>query len=212
MQAHCHCHKEKGKMSEKRIKERRSGIDRRSNNLETEVSELRNIIFSMLNFTNMYALVLDQQMVVRFVNTSLALDLGYKSYNDVIGQCWLDFIPEKDRKIIGAIHTAVSLAEGNWNKYREFKNQILNKNGDIFHVHWFNSHINTNLNWTFSFGVRERPIIKDDVDIDSVRDYYRDIINKDREMIFALRDVIGLRDKIVDTCRPNFNQEDTIYL
>jgi len=200
-------------MSEKRVKERRSGIDRRnSSNLETEVNELRNIIFSMLNFTNMYALVLDQEMIIRFVNKSLSFDLGYTSYTELIGHCWLDFVPEKERQLVGVIHKSVALAEGNWHKYREFKNQIVSKNGIIFDIHWFNSHINTNLNWTFSFGVRERPIIKEDADIDNIRHYYRDIINKDREMIFALRDVIGLRDKIVDTCKPNFNQEDTIYL
>jgi hypothetical protein len=50
----------------------------------------------MLNFTNMYCLVLDKEMVIKFANLSLALDLGFESYEEMIGHCWLDFI--KDRR------------------------------------------------------------------------------------------------------------------
>lgn len=191
--------------------ERRSGFERRRNDLEYEVKELRDIIFTMLNFTNMYALVLDQEMIVRFANTSLALDLGFKGYQELIGRCWLDFIKPEDFKTVSAIHQAIANGIGDWEKYREFKNTIVAKNETI-EVYWFNSHINTDYNWTFSFGVRARPIVQDEINMNSIRNYYRDIINKDREMIVALRDVIGLRDKIVDTCKPNFSKEDSIFV
>lgn len=195
-----------------KIVERRSGIDRRKDEMEFEIKELRNTIFTMLNFTSLYALVLDQQMKIRFINTSLAIDLGYTGYSELIGRCWLDFIVEEERNIVKMIHQSVALAEGNWDEYREFKNRIVDKNGYTIEVYWFNSHINTDYNWTFSFGVRAKPVIKDDDSINSVRNYYRDIINKDREMITALRDVISMRDKIVDTCKPSFKKEDSIFV
>jgi hypothetical protein len=191
--------------------ERRSGIERR-NSLEDEIKDLRNIIFNMLNFTNMYALVLDQNLVVRFANSSLSIDLGFKGYTDLIGRCWLDFVSDKERDIISVIHKSISNGISGWEKYREFKNVIVNSNGDTIEVHWFNSHINTDLNWTFSFGIRKRPVVIDDINMDSIRSYYRDIINKDREMIIAMRDVIHLRDKIVDTCKPGFTTDDKIYV
>lgn len=191
--------------------DRRSGLDRRKNDLEYEVKELRNTIFTMLNFTNMYALVLDQQMLIRFANASLALDLGFKGYSELIGKCWLDFIDPHERKTVNVIHQAIANGTGDWEKYREFKNTIVSIDKTI-EVYWFNSHINTDYNWTFSFGVRARPIIQDELNMASIRNYYRDIINKDREMINAMRDVIGLRDKIVDTCKPNFSTEDNIFV
>lgn len=191
--------------------ERRSGIERR-NNLEYEVRELRNIIFNMLNFTNMYSLVLDQNLTIRFANASLSIDLGFKEYTELIGRCWLDFVVPKERDMISVIHKSIADGTDGWEKYREFKNHIVNTDKDTIEVHWFNSHINTDYNWTFSFGIRKRPLIIDDINMDSIRSYYRDIINKDREMIIAMRDVIHLRDKIVDTCKPGFNIDENIYV
>lgn len=193
------------------INERRSGIERRST-LEDEVKELRNIIFNMLNFTNMYSLVLDQNLIVRFANASLSIDLGFKGYTELIGRCWLDFVADEEKDVIAVIHRSVADGIDGWEKYREFKNNIVAANNDLIEVHWFNSHINTDYNWTFSFGIRKRPLIIDDINMESIRSYYRDIINKDREMIIAMRDVIHLRDKIVDTCKPSFDTEEKIYV
>jgi len=169
--------------------------------LEEQVKELRNIIFNMLNFTNMYVLVLDEAMVIKFANMSLAIDLGLESYNDLVGHCWLDFITDEESNLVTNIHAAVANGVENWEKYREFQNKICGKKGNI-DVHWFNSHINTEYNWTFSFGIQKKVVKK--VTMDTVRNYYQDIISKDRVMINSMRDVIGLRDKIVDSCKPNF--------
>lgn len=170
--------------------------------MSEEVKELREIIFNMLNFTNMYCLVLDQKMIIKFVNSSLALDLGYSSYQDVIGKNWINFIDPDEKKIIETIHISISNGINDWeNKYREVHGNIINKNGKKIKVYWFNSHINSSLNWTFSFGIKKH-IPLETKNIDSVREYYHDILNKDKIMINTMRDVMGLRDKIVDSCKP----------
>lgn len=167
-----------------------------------ELKELREVIFNMLNFTNMYCLVLDNKLVIKFVNLSLAIDLGFESYTNLIDQCWLDFIDEREITMITTVHSAVANGIENWEeKYREVQNKIITKEGKSISVHWFNSHINTDLNWTFSFGIKREPVIDS---VDSIRDFYYDVIQKDRVMINSMRDVMGLRDKIVDSCRPNF--------
>lgn len=190
------------------VNERRSGIDRRTS-LENRVKDLRGIIFKMLNFTNMYTLILDQNLIIRFANSSLAIDLGFDGYSGLTGKCWLDFVPEREQNIIEGIHKSIANGTNDWEKYREFKNRIRNINGEEIETYWFNSHINTDYNWTFSFGIRKRPIVQDDVNMDSIRNYYRDIINKDREMIKSMREVIGFRDDIVNTCKTDF--ADNIY-
>lgn len=171
--------------------------------LEQEVKELRETIFNMLNFTNMYCLVLDTEMVIKFINQSLALDLGYKSYEEIIGKCWLDFIIEDDQDLIKSVHASVAYGVDEWEeKYREVQNNIRRLDGNVMTVYWFNSHVNTNLNWTFSFGL-QRPIRVTEGN-DSIRDFYYDVIQKDRLMINSMRDVMGLRDKIVNSCKPAF--------
>lgn len=167
-----------------------------------EMQELREVIFNMLNFTNMYCLVLNDQLIIKFVNLSLAMDLGYDSYTELLDKCWLDFVKEKDREMIATVHSAVANGIGNWeDKYREVQSDIITKDGKIISVFWFNSHINTNINWTFSFGIKKEPVIDS---VDSIRDFYYDVIQKDRVMINSMRDVMGLRDKIVDSCKPTF--------
>ncbi len=190
-------------MMERRSHKRRMLEERRKNmsELKSQVKELRSIIFNMLNFTNMYVLILDQNMIIKFANNSLAIDLGFEKYDDLLDKCWLEFIKTKEGETISAIHHAIANGTKDWEVYREFQNTINGKKGEL-NVCWFNSHINTDYNWTFSFGIRKKTT--QEVSMDSVREYYQDIISKDRVMINAMRDVIGLRDKIVDSCKPSF--------
>jgi hypothetical protein len=174
--------------------------------LQKQVKELRNTIFNMLNFTNMYILVLDEKMEIKFANNSLAIDLGLNKYQRLLGRCWLDFIKEEDITMVKNVHKYISHGIKGWEKYKEFQNTIKGKDRDIF-VNWFNSHINSDYSWTFSFGISKKtvyiPITEED-SIDNIRNYYHNMINKDRVMINSMRDVIGLKDKIIDSCKPNF--------
>jgi hypothetical protein len=166
-------------------------------NLEEQVNKLRKTIFDMLNYANMYVLVLDEKMEVGYANNSLAIDLGLDKYSDLVGRCWLDFISDDDRKAVTTIHSVVSRGIDNWEKYREFQNNIKGVDVNIA-VHWFNSHINSNYNWTFSFGIRREPVTE--VTMKSIRTYYRDIIDQDRTMINSMRDMIIFRNKVIDSC------------
>lgn len=165
----------------------------------SEKKELSEIIFMMLNFTNMYCLALDDQIKIKFANLSLAMDLGYQSYSELIDKNWLNFLEEKDKELLKIVHESIAYDKEDWeNKYREVQNNIITTEGKIIPVYWFNSHINSEINWTFSFGIK-KPAVKED----DVRIFYQDLIKKDRIMINSLRDSIGLnlRDKIVDTCK-----------
>jgi hypothetical protein len=169
----------------------------------SETEKLKKIIFSMLNFTNMYCLVLDHEMHVKFVNLSLAIDLGFESYEEVIDQCWMDFIIPNEKDMIKTIHHSIANNLNNWErKYVEVQSTMLTKNNKAIEVYWFNSHINTDLNWTFSFGIKKRDMTKDEDE--NLRDFYFDMIKKDRVLINSMRDSLGLRNEIINTCKPNF--------
>ena len=174
--------------------------------LKEQVKQLRRTIFQMLNYANMYVLVLDEKMDIKFANNSLAVDLGFNGYKEVVGKCWLDFITEKERKIIITIHAIVAGGIEDWEKYREFQNIIKSINGEEIGVHWFNSHINTDFNWSFSFGIRQKPNTQ--VTMESIRKYYKDIVDKDRTMINSMRDMLVFRNKIMDSCEPKFDVEN----
>lgn len=165
-----------------------------------EIKKLRKTIFNMLNYANMYVLVLDEKLTIKFCNNSLAKDLGFESEREVMGRCWLDFIDDKERKTIVTVHSILANGMDSENKYKEFINNIVCKNGECILVHWFNSYINSNFNWTFSFGIRKKPVTE--ITADSIRQYYRDIIDKDRTMIHSMRDMILFKDRVLDSCEP----------
>jgi hypothetical protein len=73
--------------------------------------------------------------------------------------------------------------------YKEFTNDILDKDNKTITVKWFNTLINSEFNCVFSIGL---PLTKEptlDEDIDSLRSYFRDILEKDKTTINAMKEV-----------------------
>jgi PAS domain S-box-containing protein len=157
----------------------------------------------MLNYANMFVLVLNEEMIIKYTNNSLAKTLGFLTYKDIIGRCWIDFLIEDEIKTVKIVHKKIADGEEDWTKYKEFRNHIKPMMGEPIMVHWFNSHINSEYNWSFSFGLRKdrNPIM---VTMDSIRDYYKDIIEYDRTMIESMKDTI-INDEDKKTCQPTLN-------
>jgi len=156
----------------------------------------------MMNYANMFVLVLDDKMIIRFCNWSLATALGFENEFEPIGSCWLDFIQDHERELISSVHNSVMMDQEIARQFQEYANNIVTLNGEILDVKWFNAQINHDYHWTFSFGLLVQPA--DQVSEESVRSYYRDIIQKDRTMILSLRDMIVKGSKTVESCEPKF--------
>ena len=160
--------------------------------LESESYVLKKAIWDMLNYANMYVLLLDCDMTIRLVNWSLATDLGFENEQEVIGKNWSEFIPENCKKIVKTAHRCLAF-EDNKKRYRELTNDIQTLSGKKITVKWFNIHINSSYQMTFSIGLKSNILKSSDATIvseDSIRSYYRDIIEKDRTMIQSLKDVV----------------------
>jgi len=165
-----------------------------SDSLEDQVKQLKNIIFNMLNFTSIYVLILDNRMNIKFINNSLAVDLGFRTYKELLGRCWMDFIDSKEKNVILTAHNSIINKKDNWeDKYKELKTNIVGKNGEVNSVYWFNSHINSDYNLTLSFGIKKN--INPGITIESVRNYYKDILDKDRLMILSMKDTIKMKEE-----------------
>lgn len=174
--------------------------DRFESNDSLEANKLRKAIWDMMNFANMYVVVLDEKMNIKFVNYSLYNDLGFTEHNDVLGKCWLDFIKQEDRGNIKSVHSSFSVSEEKKvdKRFVEYTNDIITLTGEILSVKWFNAHINTEYDWTFSIGIQaEKPVL---ISADSVRKYYKQVLENDRTMILALRDTIIKENEKSDSC------------
>jgi len=163
-----------------------------------EKEALRKAIWDMLNYANIFVVLLDSEMNIVLINYSLATKLGFKDETEAIGRCWLDFIKPEEHDQLTTIHHSLAY-EGDHEKYREVINDIVKLSGDTCTIKWFNFTVNSDYHLTFSLGIpKEFPI---QVTEESVRSYYKDVLAKDRTTIDSLRDMIVKGTKTPDFCK-----------
>lgn len=164
--------------------------------LKLEAKSLRKAVWDMLNYAQMYVVILDRDMNIVLINYSLSTALGFKNEKEPIGRCWGDFIPPEGQDLVYVIHQKLAFEQDN--SYREVTNEILTMDGEKILVKWFNIPINSQFNMTFSFGLPrlDTPLI---ISEDAVRAYYHDILHRDKTMIKSIRDSL-VAQKRVESC------------
>jgi len=151
-----------------------------------ETRALKKALWDILNYANLFLVLLDHNMNVQLVNWSLATKLGFEDEKAMIGKCWLDFIKPEEKTMIKTIYNKIADDEKNAEEYREITSEIVLPNEDNLVVKWFNIRINEDFNTTLSIGVQRCIPIEETED--SIRSYYRDIIDKDKTMIKSIRE------------------------
>lgn len=142
------------------------------------------LLLQILNYSNAYVLVLDREMNIRYINQTLTNRIGFESYQEVLGKCWLEFIPESLQDKIKMVHASI-VRDNDCTEYREYINRIKDVNGIEFKIKWFNMCINHGTFWTFSFGLPQVEMVE--VSEDDIRARFMDAIESDRTMIKALK-------------------------
>jgi len=141
-------------------------------------------LWDLLNYSNIYVVVFDRDFIIQLINWPLSKVIGFDDEKIAIGKKWDDYIPKYDK----------ALSKNEYQKIIEDKKSYSELTIDVGFkdnystVKWFNSYINSTVNWIFCIGV---PITKDITfkdNIDSVRSYFRDIIIKDRQVIQGIKD------------------------
>jgi len=176
-----------------------SSLETELDKTKKELGAMRKAVWDMLNYANMYVVILDRKMHIKLINYSLATELGFKTENEPIGKCWLDFISVEERGMISNAHNKLAFQQDN-KHYGEVTNNVCRKDGTNFPVKWFNIAINSDYNVTLSFGLPKDRIME--ITEDSVRSYYADISKKDKTMIQSLKDTLFKNPQEI-TCTPN---------
>jgi hypothetical protein len=157
--------------------------------LKEESNALKKAIWNMLNYANVYVLLLDKNMIIRLINYNLANDLGYKNEKMAVGHCWIEHVPPSSLTLVRIAHKELVFGKDKA-KYKEVTNDIKLGTGQIVSTKWFNIPINSQYNMTFSIGIKlTTPEDYVKISEESIRAYYKDIIEKDRSMIQSLREV-----------------------
>jgi PAS domain S-box-containing protein len=155
---------------------------------QERIRKMQISILEMMNYANMYVLVLDENMKIKFINSGLVEELGYDDHDNLIGQCWLDYIDERDRDLLKVIHHTIVTNDETPEKYREIVGTFKSKTGKVSEVRWFNARINHIYNWSLSFAVP----VKDQMPVsaEDIREYWHKSVLKDKTVIQAMRDYL----------------------
>ena len=152
-----------------------------------ESNLLKKAIWDMLNYSNMYFLILDKKMNIKLVNYRLAKILGFASEKEAIGEHWLQFIRGKDKKQIEIFHDTIN-DKHDTNHFNEIVSEIISKDKNIVLVKWFTVAINSKYNVVMSFGLPRT--INEELTDESIRSYYTDVLEKDKTMIKFLKETL----------------------
>lgn len=161
---------------------------------KTHVIEKKRLQLSLkelLDYTNLYMVVLDDNMRVKLCSYLLATDLGFNSEADILGKEWAEFLESPIQHQMRTVHKKMISSPSKFkDKYREVTNNIITKNKNQILVKWFNSTIENSKTYTFSIGIPINRQITPDEEIETIRAYWNDIIDKDVTTINALKTVV----------------------
>lgn len=152
----------------------------------SEVEKIQSEIWKLLDYSNLFVVMLDRNLEIKIINYHLSKILGYDRPSDLIKKDWREFLRSPDHELIHHVYNEI--IDGN-QSYKEFTNDIIDLEKKTITVKWFNTLINHDFDCIFSVGV---PLTKDpsiDEDIDSLRAYFRDILEQDRTIINAMKEV-----------------------
>ena len=168
--------------------------------MNDQFEDFANLLFEILNNSNVYIVVLDRTINIRFINAPLANRLGFENIDELIGRCWLDFIPEKIHETLKTVHAYIFY--NSEDDYREYTNEILPLDKISLKVKWYNTVINHKTFWTFSFGL---PLNNSEIQSKaSIRADFKNMIESDKTVIKSLKEFSnGLPEQfnLDETCK-----------
>lgn len=127
-------------------------------------------------------------MNIKTCSYKLAKDLEYKDYKDIVGLSWTKFIRKEDIENLKIVHdNIVKNTEKYQKSFREVTSTLLTKSGKTISVKWFNSRIKNGHVSTFSIGIPYNRKVTADDEIDSIRAYWKHVLDKDETTLRALK-------------------------
>jgi PAS domain S-box-containing protein len=159
--------------------------------LEKETKMLQLSLKDLFDHTNIYLVILDKEMNIKLCSYKLAHDLGFKCENELLGQKFNQFLYDEDKEKMMNVHSNVIKNTNEYQKQmREVTNKIITKTNSTIEVKWFNSRIQNGDVYTFSMGIPYNRTVSPSDDIESIRAYWKHVIDKDDTTLKALQKIV----------------------
>ena len=155
--------------------------------LKEESKEFQKNIWSLLqHVVGMYIVVSKLDGTILLCNDYFVKDLGYNSCNDIISKKWQDsFITDEELQIINSSITDPTKL------FSEAATYLKTNMDSQYFVKWFFALVNDKNNLVLGIGA---PIIRDNNslnNVDSIRDYFKNLLTRDKNVIDILKKSIN---------------------
>lgn len=151
-----------------------------------EAEKARDMLWNVFNYIDSMSLILDENMKIVLVNRYATKILGYKEADELVGKSWLDFISKDQKNIVARVHNKIM---NNSKEVEDHISEVISKHKTTS-VKWFISRLDEKSKGTFSLGVPILKEINEQTNISGVRSYFKNMIQKDKENINSMRDLI----------------------
>jgi PAS domain S-box-containing protein len=153
-----------------------------------EKENLKVSLKELFVYTNIYMVILDEDMKIKLCSYLLAKDLGYKKESELVGKSWKQFVLKDNNQQIDIIHKNVLEDSKQYqNSMREITNKIKTKRDTTIEVKWFNSRIDNSNTYTFSIGIPYNREVTASDNIETIRAYWKHVIDKNDITLSALK-------------------------
>ena len=154
--------------------------------LEKKIKFREHMVWNIFNYSHFYVVVVNDDFTIKLANHKLAIDLGFKSEEEMIGKNCLDFVVENQKDFAKIIRDQLSTANSS---HHESITDMKPLHGEMITVRWFNSYVNDGNNFSFSIGIPIQ-IPRYGNSVESIRHYFNTVLDKDHKMIMAMKEVV----------------------
>lgn len=161
-----------------------------------EGKNIKELIWDIFNYSTFYIVVFDENMKIVLANYAFAIALGFSSEDELVGKKWSDFISEEEKSVAEKVFK--SLRNGNIS-YEEYSGKTKTKSDSPLYIRWFSTFLDNHIKCIVNVGI-PLECLSPEQSIDSVRAFYKDILEKDSKMIQTMKESIGIHLPVEEVC------------
>ena len=148
------------------------------------MNEIIETVCRLIDFSNMFLVIMYEDGKIASVGNRVSSHINYpENVVELNGKNWYDFVIPTD---VERVKKEYSDIVNNKELCKETTYGISGPISDIIKIKWIISYVNHMYNFILSIGV---PISKDETEFDRIRNYYSEIVMKDRDKIELAKQV-----------------------
>ena len=147
------------------------------------MNEIIETVCRLIDFSNMFLVIMGEDGKIASIGNRVSKHINHpENFVELNGKNWFDFVVPIDRERVQGEYNEIIL---NKDLCKETIYGISGETSGAIQIKWIISYVNHEYNLVLSIGI---PVSKDETEFERIRNYYSEIIAKDRTNIQSIKD------------------------